>query len=1045
MTLQRQTVSMPVGSGQADDKARALVEGNELALDVRFPRTGLVAKRYPVDAVTSGGLPGGSGKVISVAEVDGSVVAKTTAGTFVLDTVSNVWRRANESAPVPSAALVDPLVRGGDAVFNVDVAIVQDIMCVVYAKRERSGAGGTTTAHTYVTFFDVADGALRVVSGPVELTGTVLGRIRVLGVETGSATRRFTVVAQTQANKVGYATYQLSTGTYTFGAFVDFTGVYYSASAKFGCATEAGLVFVVFPTTAATSICHLLSDAGNASLTDPSFALTCVMIDSANSRIICANTTPNVRLAAINLSGSFGSWSTLGWSVTAPTRVELARWSSTRIAVLLSGEPAAPFGVAPSVWGTEVRVYESNGTLAFSFHLANTFIHGVPYYISTWGESAYPMRTGTEPRRGQIARMGDNAGTTGPMVRVAATYSSAVYEYEGQVSQAHTCIDSTGTLFFAYQVATGATDIFAQGEVRADIVRVQVESPPPIRNISAASTRIFGDGSGASFAGGGYAAMLTLPRGDAPIITSIITVGSGSNTVPTDSEVFIRFAWVWVDQYGNQHRGAPTPYINDNNPLGNGGCSSQAIIGTAVSMFSRVVVVPLPPLAELTLAQERGGDLYLDVFQTQYDDPTAERFTDRIKPKRSSTWKDCVAVYFLNGQSADPDTELNQISYGVYVATTTSRYALPWMASELEPAAPAALLDLTSAQSRLWGLSAERRNTVQPTKPIQFGIAPEFATEIEFTIPSEGGDCVGIAAIDDKVIVFKQRRVFVVAGEPGDALGEGSTLQAPRMVSGDVGCVCAQSIVEGPFGVAFQSQRGFYVIDRGLSLRFVGDRVQGETVGRFCGALIPDQSEVRWVGATSSWLGSWASLGVMLVWDFLRDQWSVRTAPTTTAHAVVVDSVYAAAGTSVLKETTTDWTSAAHLQSLKTAWFKVSGVAGFQRVWRATLLAYHFTGHIRVNVFYDYNSTSAEEHRWTEEDLIALRNSDGRVLLSLRPVNQKCAAIQFQITEYLTLGEVIGDNPTAGIGRGHEIVSVDLEIGVKSGTVRRTLASNSKR
>lgn len=1043
---------MPIGSGQSDDKARALVEGNELAFNVRFPRTGIAGKSYSMDSKPATGLPGATGRIVSVTEADGTVVAKTTRGTFTFDTVSALWRETNANAPVPSAVLVDPLVRGGDDVFNVDIAIVADVMCVVYAKSQRDGTGALTGIKTYATFFDVAKGALRAVAGPTEVPGFVQGRAYVLGVETGSSTRRFTIVGQTQANRVGYADYTLSAGTYVFGSAVDFTGVF--TPGPFGCTVNGGSVYVVFPTGASTSVLHLKSDALNASLVDASYALTTVFYDASASRVICANTTPDVRLCLADLSGAFGSWSTGGWAVTTPTRVEIARWGSTRIAVLMSADAPGPlFGTGTQVWGTEVHIYETNGTFAYKFHLANTYILGVARYVSSWGESAYVLRAGTEPRTGRIVRMGDNAAGTAAIARVASAFSSSLYEdtfvASYKIGQAHTCIDSSGALFFGYHVATGPTadaygPLLGDGDTRIDLVRAQVEASPPTRTVSANSTRLFGDGAGVSMAGSNFSSMLTLSRGDAPIITGIVTTKLGSNTLATATEVFIRFAWVWVDQYGNEHRGAPTPYVNDASPTGNGGCLSSAFVGTAPSPYSRLVAVPLPPLAEMVLSQERGIDLYLDVFQTAYDNPEAEALTARLKPARSTDWLDCVLVYFTRGQGVDANPEYNVTPFSVYV-TTLSAGPLPWFGVELETNAPAAVLDLTSTQNRLWALSAEKRNTVLPSKPIQPGIAPEFATELEFIVPSEGGDCVGIAAIDDKIVVFKQRRIFIVSGSPGDALGEGSTLQPPQMLSGDVGCVSAQSIVEGPFGVAFQSQRGFYTLDRGLQLRFIGDKVQTATTGRFCGTLIPDQSEVRWVGATSSWLGSWTATNAMVVWDFLRDQWSVRECSNTTHHAVIGDSVVGAAGTVVTEESRSDWTNATHLQSLKTAWFKVSGVAGFQRVWRASLLAYHFTGHIRVSVFYDYATTSTEEHRWNEADLIALRNSDGRVLLSIRPANQKCAAIQFQITEYTTLGEVIGDNPTASFGRGHEIVSVDLEIGVKSGTVRRTLSASAKR
>jgi hypothetical protein len=1053
MTLQRQVVSVPIGSGQADDKARALVEGNELASNIRFPRTGIAGKSYSMDLKPSTGLPGSTGQIISVTEADGTTVAKTTKGTFTFDTVSALWRETNENAPIPSATLVDPLVRGGDDVFNVDIAIVADVMCVVYAKAARDGTGALTSIGTYATFFDVADGALRIISGPTLVTGFVQGRAYVLGVETGSSTRRFTIVGQTQSNRIGFADYTLSSGTYTFGSAADFTGTY-ASGAKFGCTVNGGDVYVVFPTGASTSILHLKSDSGNASLVDASYALTTVFYDASAGRVICANLTPTVRLCLDDLSGAFGSWSTSGWAVTAPTRVELARWDSTRIAVLMSADaPGALFGTSTQVWGTEVHVFETNGTFAYKFHLANTFIFGAPRYIDSWGESAYVLRAGIEPRTGRIVRMGDNAGGTAAIVRVACAFSSSVYEdnfvSSYKIGQSHTCVDSSGALFFGYHVATGPTaeqfgPLLSDGDTRVDLVRSQVAAPPPTRTVSANSTRLFGDGAGVSMAGSNFSAMLTLSRGDAPIITDIVTTGLGSNTLATASEVFIRFAWVWVDQYGNEHRGAPTPYVSDANPLGNGGCLSSAFVGTAPSPYSRLVAVPLPPLAEMVLYQERGVDLYLDVFQAAYDNPEAEALTARLKPTRSTDWLDCVLVYFTRGQGVDLNPEYNVTPFSVYVATLNAG-PLPWFATELETSAPPAVLDITSTQNRLWALSAEKRNTVLPSKPIQPTVAPEFATELEFIVPSEGGDCVGIAAIDDKIVVFKQRRIFIVSGSPGDALGEGSTLQSPQMLSGDVGCVSAQSIVEGPFGVAFQSQRGFYTLDRSLALRFIGDKVQTATTGRFCGVLVPDQSEVRWLGATSAWLGSWAATGGMVVWDFLRDQWSTRQCADTTHHAVIGDSVVGAAGTVVSEEARTDWSNATHAQSIQTAWFKVSGVEGFQRVWRSVFLLYHFTGHLKIEVFHDYDSSFATStHTWLESELAALSSSNGRVEVSLRPAQQKCATIQFRISEFTSFGDG-GSNPVASFGRGFELVSVDLEVGAKSGTARRAHSASAKR
>ena len=84
------------------------------------------------------------------------------------------------------------------------------------------------------------------------------------------------------------------------------------------------------------------------------------------------------------------------------------------------------------------------------------------------------------------------------------------------------------------------------------------------------------------------------------------------------------------------------------------------------------------------------------------------------------------------------------------------------------------------------------------------------------------------------------------------------------------------------------------------------------------------------------------------------------------------------------------------------------------------------------------------EYRNSLNRFVSELNADGRVLLSVRPANQKCSAIQFQITEFVSFGDG-SENPVADYGRGHELVSIDLEIGVKSGTGRRILSADSKR
>ena len=190
----------------------------------------------------------------------------------------------------------------------------------------------------------------------------------------------------------------------------------------------------------------------------------------------------------------------------------------------------------------------------------------------------------------------------------------------------------------------------------------------------------------------------------------------------------------------------------------------------------------------------------------------------------------------------------------------------------------------------------------------------------------------------------------------------------------------------------------------------------------------------------------WEPLNYGLAWDYVRGQWSHWTTYDARHHAVVDGVMHRVSNTQVIKEPLPgDYAASESLVALKSPWLKVSGLAGFQRVWRLSLVLKHYTGHVRATVYYDYEDGvgGGESVIWTQTDIIALRGSQNIVTLSMRPMKQKCQAIQVQFDELIN---VPGDNPDpATVGRGFEPISVDLEVGTKSGTYRRVLSATAKR
>jgi hypothetical protein len=376
--------------------------------------------------------------------------------------------------------------------------------------------------------------------------------------------------------------------------------------------------------------------------------------------------------------------------------------------------------------------------------------------------------------------------------------------------------------------------------------------------------------------------------------------------------------------------------------------------------------------------------------------------------------------------------------------------------SEADNVPPPPLLHLCSTQARLWGISAEDRNRVPYTKEIIAGRAPVFGEGFHVQIPDEGGNeeageggCTAIGAIDDKVIVFKRSRIYQLFGNPGDAAGAGSSLQTPTLISGDVGCVSATSVVEGPFGIAFLSERGFMVLGRDLSLSFIGEPVQRETAGgQTCvaGTVVPAASEVRWLMSSSG-----DSEPTALVWSYQRNAWS-RYTSFAGRHACVSGGRYIRllSGSTFAEETPGSWaTGVSEGVVIQTPWLNPGALQGYKRIRRATFLGRYFTGALRVEVHYDYRTDSpAEVHEWRYDELVAvLHRSDiyeagesvpaYRLQLAIRPDRQKCEAIRFTITEITTppgQGEDTGLTGTPG--RGLELVAIALDVATKRGAIQ---------
>lgn len=1091
MTLQRQTLSVPIGVGQSEKEAAPYIQGNASTVNVRFDKSGRAAKRRGAETLAGNG----SGSPNGLINVDGAVHINGRDGSFRYDPQIAELVRQNKTEPRASQAKITSVLRGRRFACLPSVAVVANTMCVVWSDTEiphvanRSGHTlEVDTSAVFCAFYDISGEGCRLLAGPTRVDGYVRSA-HVVGLDTGSSTRCFIIIGETSRSAMRWDRYVLSAEDYTFTGGASMSNRIANDVTYDVCGIEdpygtgaTPRAYAVWPVATGTRVQSI----------DASGTVTSLIITTAgrlNGIAICHNAqSSQVWIGqadgayysyADTLSGGAISSGTV--SIPADIQVQrvvmgVADGNTTGLFACSGRFIAYTDGSAtPIAWGTYInRLTPGSGPTTEVF-VPNLVLTGkpktfsAPFTASSNPTAHFPM-AGFSSRRCFLVAIENLDSSTAVSADLepylVASYGDACFNeanvwndgealYPGAENGTNWTVplvmDSDGDWHTVYPVATEVTPSSSLlptynaivSALQLDHVRIRVGQIAPRRATTAADLAIFVGGAGAACADGQFTADLTPQRPD-PIQNSgkesdvVVTYGDTS----TD-EFSFSVIWGWTDMQGREHRSAESDQLTavwD---------SLWVTAGASVKPF--LFVAPIPMFA--SVFRQDAKTLWVDVVQSSANSPADRYIIGRLyKPDADSDFPDCIVIILDPTGTLISPAYPNSVVQPTRTPSTAFGLARPYTFTDLEAEAPAALVDITSTQNRLWALSASSRFSVLVTKPIETTIAPEFNSSLSVEVPQEGGDCVGLAALDDKIVVFKDSRVYVIVGEPGDATGARSTIQRPRLVSGDVGCTNAASIVEGPFGVAFMSARGPMLLSRGLEFRAIGERVQDTVAGkRAVGSIIPTQREVRWMLVTDTDGTRWDDTYTSVVWDYDLDQWSVWT-PNLDAdygkpiHQIEIgERVYLLSGGELQEETATAtaWGAAYWGASVSSPWIRLADVEGFARVWRLTSLLYYYTGHVYVDLAYDYDDAVSETHEFLEATIAPLAAANGRTEISVRPSRQKCSAVRFTIRELAYVPQPPPTPPTTG--EGISLVSVDAEIGVKSGTARRRLADSAKR
>lgn len=477
----------------------------------------------------------------------------------------------------------------------------------------------------------------------------------------------------------------------------------------------------------------------------------------------------------------------------------------------------------------------------------------------------------------------------------------------------------------------------------------------------------------------------------------IAVSNSGAGSVPTGT-YYYAITYEWIDNSGQIHYSGV-------------GASSAIVLGSASKVLIKY------PLLRLT---NKTDNIYIGIYRSNdglnyYLLPgtgvNGTTFNFKGSTSCGSFYDDNSAAFLNDGP------RLLYTSGGVL--PNISVPACTYIANYKKR-----LIVIPSEQPTTWWYSQE----ITPSQYGSIGTPVQFSEELIGTADERGGGITGVIQLDDKLVLFKKSSIFVVQGDGPAPNGSQNDFTPAQLIASDTGATSGQSLVLMPNGIMYQSAKGIYLLDRSISVSYLGAPVEAYNSYNVVSAkMIYNLNQIRF-GLSS---------GVALVYNYLFNQWSVFTNHSMTQAAIFqqkytysssagvcyqeTPGVYSDAGTDISMKLTTSWLSFAQLQ-------------GFQRVYKLLLLGEYYTPHIlKITVAVDFIPTIVQ----TTQIICNATTVNPSTLYQWRYFfeRQKCQSLQFTIED---LPVSVG----VALGQGYAISNMAFEVGTKKGLVKKPAANS---
>lgn len=397
-------------------------------------------------------------------------------------------------------------------------------------------------------------------------------------------------------------------------------------------------------------------------------------------------------------------------------------------------------------------------------------------------------------------------------------------------------------------------------------------------------------------------------------------------------------------------------------------------------------------------------------------------------------------VHYFNVEVDNPDiTSTDSVTLNITTAADTSKEILYTSGGIVENIAPPSHNYIFTHDNRPIILGLEDPNQIRFGKDIKPLTGVGFNEDFVINLDPLGGDTIAGASMDNYMIIFKETATYAISGSGPNDAAQGSTYSTPQLISSDIGCKDPKSVLQTPDGIMLKTNKGIYLLTRSLEFLYLGAAVEDFNSTTIVSSdILKDSNEIRFVTNDS----------VTLVYNYFFKRWSTFTTPgaldATTWQASKY--VYLTSSKVMQEDANTYLDDGSYVKTkIRTGWIRLTGLQGFQRVYRAALIGeYHNDHTFQVKQYYDYSdivrattnitastlintSTYGDSTTYGSDDFFGGSENDEVYQTRIHLLRQKCESISLEIEDALN---------GANAGQGFSLEGISLLVGGKSGLFR---------